>query len=140
MEKYQSLPTYRKTFIKKSAISAAGFYIISSHVISGLGHTPPSDRLNIAGVGVGGKGRPNLNAIKSENIVALCDVDWKFSKGCFEDFPRAKKYWDWREMMEEMGDDIDAVMVATADHTHATVAAHALTQQFTNIGPQDRLR
>jgi hypothetical protein len=126
MEKSKS--TDRRTFIKQGALSAAGFYIVPSHVISGLGHTPPSDKLNIAGVGVGGKGRPNLNAMKSENIVALCDVDWEFSKGCFEDFPDARRYWDWRVMMEEMGDDIDAVMVATADHTHATVAAHALTQ------------
>ncbi|MEX2592950.1 MAG: Gfo/Idh/MocA family oxidoreductase [Anditalea sp.] len=129
MEKSQYSPTGRRTFIKQSAISAAGFYIVPSHVISGLGHTPPSDKLNIAGVGVGGKGRPNLNAMKNENIVALCDVDWEFSKGCFEDFPRAKKYWDWRVMMDEMGNDIDAVMVATADHTHAAIAANAITQE-----------
>jgi predicted dehydrogenase len=59
--------------------------------------------------------------------VALCDVDWATAKGCFGDFPNAKKFWDWREMLDVMGKDIDAVMVATADHTHAAIAAHSLT-------------
>lgn len=118
----------RRNFIKNSALGVAGFYIVPSHVVSGLGHTPPSDKLNIAGVGIGGKGRPNLKAMKSENIVALCDVDWEYSKGVFDDFPKAKRFWDWRVMMDEMGKDIDAIMVATPDHTHAQIAAHALTQ------------
>lgn len=116
----------RRTFIKQSVLGAAGFYIVPSHVVSGLGHTVPSDKLNIAGVGIGGKGRPNLNAMKTENIVALCDIDWNYSKPVFETFPKAKKYYDWRVMMEEMGKDIDAVMVATPDHTHAGIAAQAL--------------
>jgi predicted dehydrogenase len=120
-------PQDRRHFIKQSSLGAAGFFIVPSHVISGLGHIPPSDKLNIAGVGVGGKGRPNLNAMKSENIVALCDVDWATAERCFDDFPKARKFWDWREMLDVMGKDIDAVMVATADHTHAAIAAHSLT-------------
>lgn len=123
----KSNPQNRRDFIKQSSLGAAGFFIVPSHVVSGLGHIPPSDKLNIAGVGVGGKGRPNLNAMKSENIVALCDVDWATAKRCFDDFPKARKFWDWREMLDVMGKDIDAVMVATADHTHAAVASHALT-------------
>ncbi|WP_163379246.1 Gfo/Idh/MocA family protein [Cyclobacterium sp. SYSU L10401] len=116
----------RRSFLKKSVTGAAGFYIVPSHVVSGLGHVTPSDKLNIAGVGVGGKGRPNLNAMKSENIVALCDVDWEFAKPCFEDFPEAKRFEDWREMFDTMGKDIDALMIATPDHTHALIAATAL--------------
>ncbi|EON77429.1 Myo-inositol 2-dehydrogenase [Lunatimonas lonarensis] len=123
----QKLRDQRRNFLKKSSSTLASFYIVPSHVVSGLGHTPPSDKLNIAGVGVGGKGRPNLNAMKSENIVALCDVDWNTAEGCFSDFPNARKYKDWRRMLDEMGKDIDAVMVATADHTHAAIAAHAMT-------------
>ena len=56
----------------------------------------------------------------TENIIGLCDVDWKYSDLCFKDFPKAKKYWDWRNMFDEMGNSIDGVMVATADHTHAS--------------------
>ncbi len=117
----------RRGFLKSSIKAGLGIYIVPSHVVSGLGHTPPSDKLNIAGIGVGGKGRPNLRAMNSENIVALCDVDWKTSKGCFEEFPKAKRYKDWRVLFDEMHSDIDAVMIATADHTHASIAAHAMT-------------
>ena len=116
----------RRDFIKKSALASLGFTILPSHVISGLGYKAPSDKLNIAGVGIGGKGHPNLVGMSSENIVALCDVDWKYADPCFKEFPNAKKYWDWRRMFDEMKDSIDAVMVATADHTHALVAANAL--------------
>jgi hypothetical protein len=63
----------------------------------------------------------------SENIVALCDVDWKYAQACFDDYPNAKKYWDWRKMFDEMRDSIDAVIIATSDHTHAIIAAHAMT-------------
>jgi hypothetical protein len=117
----------RRRFLGTAAAATAGFTIVPSHVVSGLGHIAPSDKLNIAGVGVGGMGRTNLRNLKSQNIVALCDVDWKYAKKTFDDYPDAKKFWDWRKMYDEMGKDIDAVVVATADHTHALVAAHAMT-------------
>jgi predicted dehydrogenase len=118
----------RKDFLRKTATLAAGFTILPSYVVSGLGHRMPSDKLNIAGVGVGGRGLGVLRAMEqSENIVALCDVDWRYSKRAFDHFSGAKKFWDWRVMLDEMGDDIDAVMVATSDHTHAAIAAHAMT-------------
>lgn len=116
----------RRKFIGHAAVTAAGFTILPSTVISGLGHKAPSDKLNIAGVGVGGRGFAVLRAMESENVVALCDVDWKYSQKCFEYFSDAGRYWDWRVMFDEMMDDIDAVVVATADHTHAAVAAHAM--------------
>jgi hypothetical protein len=73
-------------------------------------------------------GHANLNAVKAtENVVALCDVDWDYAKGVFSEYPDAKKYWDWRKMLDEKGKDIDAVIVATADHTHAIIAATAMT-------------
>ena len=117
----------RRDFIRKSAFASAALTILPSHVISGLGHTAPSDKLNIAGVGIGGKGHPNLLGMATENIVGLCDVDRKYADPCFKEFPKAKQYSDWRKMFEEMKDSIDAVMVATADHTHAIIAAAALT-------------
>ncbi|MDZ7717984.1 MAG: Gfo/Idh/MocA family oxidoreductase [Balneolaceae bacterium] len=118
----------RRDFLGKSAAFAAGFSVLPSKVVSGLGHRAPSDKLNIAGVGVGGRGAAVLRAMKeTENIVALCDVDWRYSQSTFDEYPDAAKYWDWRVMFDEMGDDIDAVVVATSDHSHATIAAHAMT-------------
>lgn len=127
MKKNEKTNIARRDFLGKTAIAAAGFTIVPSFVVSGLGHKAPSDKLNIAGIGVGGKGFANLKDLKSENIVALCDVDWKYANNAFEYFPKAKKYKDWREMYDEIGDSFDAVMVATADHTHAIIAAHAIT-------------
>jgi len=118
---------HRRDFLKTTVGAAAAITIIPSHVMGrALGHVAPSDKLNIAGVGIGGKGRVNLKAMSTENIVALCDVDWKYAQECFDNYPAAKRYWDWRIMLEEMADDIDAVMIATADHSHAAIAATAI--------------
>lgn len=119
--------TTRRNFIKKSAIAAAGLYVFPSKVISGLGYKAPSDKLNIVGVGIGGKGHPNLVGMNTENIIGLADVDWKYAANCFNDFPKAKRYKDWRKMFDELGKDIDGVMISTPDHTHAIIAANAIT-------------
>ncbi|MBX2843000.1 MAG: Gfo/Idh/MocA family oxidoreductase, partial [Flammeovirgaceae bacterium] len=117
----------RRTFIGSSVTAAAGITILPSNVIAGLGYKAPSDKLNIAGIGIGGKGSYNLRQLESENIVALCDVDWNYSAKVFEKYPKAKKFKDWRKMFDQVGSEFDAVMVATADHTHAIVASHAMT-------------
>ena len=111
--------------VSATAAGAAGlFTIVPSYAVSGLGQVAPSDKLNIAGIGVGngGKGRVNLNNMKSENIVALCDIDWDYAKSTFELYPDAKRYVDFRKMLDEMGKSIDAVVIATPDHTHAVCA------------------
>ncbi|MDD4193623.1 MAG: Gfo/Idh/MocA family oxidoreductase, partial [Mangrovibacterium sp.] len=117
----------RRSFLGTTAAAAAGITILPSNVIAGLGHKAPSDKLNIVGVGVGGMGFANLKNLASENIIGLCDVDWKYAARVFEHFPQAKKYKDWREMYDELGKSFDAVVIATADHTHAITAAHAIT-------------
>ncbi len=117
----------RRNFIKKAGIISAGITILPSKVISKPGRKAPSDRLNIAGIGIGGKGHVNLKGMSTENIIALCDVDWKYAANCFNEFPNAKRYRDWRKMFEELGDSIDGVMVATADHSHAGIAATAIS-------------
>ena len=115
----------RRDFIKYSSVGAAAFMVVPNTVLGKrFGHVAPSDRLNIAGVGVGGMGRRNLS---TENIVALCDVDWHYAAKTFADYPKAKVFKDWRVMLDEMRDSIDAVLVATPDHSHAVVAAHAMT-------------
>lgn len=117
----------RRDFLKKSSAIIAGLTIVPSHTIAGLGHKAPSDKLNIAGIGIGGKGHVNIKAMDTENIVALCDVDWGYSKKVFDEYPNAKKFYDWREMLDQMDKSIDAVMIATADHSHAAIAAHSIT-------------
>ncbi|MDR2967998.1 MAG: Gfo/Idh/MocA family oxidoreductase [Tannerellaceae bacterium] len=118
----------RRSFLQKGTAAAAAFTIAPSTILGkSHGYTAPTDKLNIAGIGIGGMGNANLRNMATENIVALCDVDWKYSKPVFEKYPQAKKYWDYRKLYDEMGSSIDAVMVATADHTHAIITADAIT-------------
>src|SRR3984893_6337437 len=169
----------RRKFLTTAAVDAVSgaattgnaFTIVPRHVL-GRGFTPPSDTLNIAGVGVGGIGRANLIALASQNIVALCDVDWDYAGKAFEHldvdiqtlktrldnpdpqpvpgipqvefdrvkaqksldgmirlktehWPKAKHYQDYRVMLERQK-DIDAVVVATADHMHSPIALAAM--------------
>ncbi|GAB2779486.1 Gfo/Idh/MocA family oxidoreductase [Rhabdobacter roseus] len=119
----------RRNFIQAGAAAAVGsFFIVPRHVL-GKGYRAPSDKLNIAGVGVAGKGSSDVNNAwnkGTENMVALCDVDWNYAKGTFEKHPNAKKYKDFRRMFDEMGKDIDAVTVSTTDHQHAVIAMAAM--------------
>ena len=119
----------RRSFLQRSAAAAAAFSIVPGTILGkSHGYVAPSDKLNIAGVGIGGMGNANLkNMEKTDNIVALCDIDWKYAKPVFDRHPNAKKYWDYRKMLDEMGKSIDAVLVATADHTHAMITADAMT-------------
>ena len=117
----------RRKFVATSAAAAAGLTILPSGIISARGRTAPSDKLNIAGIGIGGMGHTNINNMKSQNIVALCDVDWSYSAGTFEDYPDAKKFKDYRVMFDKMADSIDAVVIATPDHTHAITAMAAMS-------------
>ncbi len=116
----------RRKFISSTAAVAAGITIVPRHVLGGVGYTAPSDALNIAGIGVGGMGAANLGNISGQNIVALADVDWKYAAGTFNKYPNAKKYKDYRRMFDEMSKDIDAVVIATPDHTHAITAADSM--------------
>src|SRR5210317_1483103 len=102
----------RRKFVTSAAATIAGATILPSNVIAGLGHKAPSDKLNIAGIGVGGKGYTNLRNMETENIVALCDVDWDYAgKNAFKRWYQAKQYKDYRVMFEQQS-DIDAVMIA----------------------------
>jgi len=116
----------RRQFIGTTAAAAAAFTIVPRHVLGGPGYTPPSDTLNIAGIGAGGKGRTDVRACaQTENIYALCDVDRQRAAELMKEFPKAKVYSDWRKMLEQEP-GIDAVIVTTPDHTHATIAMGAM--------------
>ncbi len=114
----------RRKFIGRAATVAA-FSIVPRHVLGGPNRKTPSEKLNIAGIGVGGMGAANLKALESENIVALCDVDHAFAAGTFKRYPNAKTYTDYREMLDKQK-DIDAVVIATPDHTHAVISMAAI--------------
>lgn len=89
-------------------------------------HPSPNEKLNLACIGVGGRGAANLDAVKGENIVALCDVDEKRAGGAFQRFPRAQKFRDFRRMLDQLDRQIDAVVVSTPDHTHAVASVQAM--------------
>ncbi len=117
----------RRQFIGTTAMAIGGLTIVPSKAVSGMGHIAPSDRLNVAGIGIGGMGRVDIEDIaKSENIVALCDVDWNNGvNNVFKLYPNAKRYKDYRVMLDTQK-DIDAVIVATPDHTHAIISMEAI--------------
>ena len=115
---------HRRRFLKSTATIAAGIQIVPRFVL-GQGQTPPSEKLNIAGIGVGGQGGGVLGEMKNENIVALCDVDWAKAWHTFQAFPKAEHFRDYRRMLEQRK-EIEAVMVATPDHMHAPITLAAL--------------
>ena len=105
--------------------AAATVSVLGRHVLGRPGGKAPSDTLNIACVGLGAMGADNLTACEGEKIVALCDVDWRGAVTTFQRYPKAKRYKDYRRMLDrEKG--IDAVIVATPDHTHAVITAAAM--------------
>lgn len=134
----------RRKFLKNTAIAGAGIFIVPRHVL-GRGFVAPSDKLNIAGIGVGGKGTSDLydfaylrtskkdvngksvrNRNERVNIVALCDVDDREAKTSRERFPKANYYKDFREMLRIEKNNIDAVSISTPDHTHAVATLAAM--------------
>lgn len=112
--------TTRRRFLEQAA-GATAVSVVARHVIAGSNQPPPSEKLNVAGIGVGGMGAGDLRQLESQNIVALCDVDHAYAAGTFKRYPRAKTYTDYRRMLDqEKG--IDSVVVATPDHTHAVIS------------------
>lgn len=110
-----------------SAATAAAFTIVPRHVLAGSGTTPPSEKLNIACIGIGGQGASDIQSVSTENIVALCDVDWGgHTAGTFKRFPDARKYKDFRVMLDKEDKNIDAVTVATPDNIHAVASMAAI--------------
>lgn len=119
---------HRRRFLKTGAMAAAGAMIVPRHVLGGPGYVAPSDKLNLAAIGAGGKGFSDIrNAFNDgkENVVALCDVDSKSASRAVELWPNATFYNDFRKMLEEQK-DIDAVTISTPDHTHAVAAMTAM--------------
>ena len=107
----------RREALKTAAALGAGFWIGGSQQAAADSRSP-NEKLNLAVIGVGGRGAANLGGVARENIVALCDVDDLRSGKAYEKFPQAKKYYDYRKMLDEMEGQIDGVVISTPDHTH----------------------
>lgn len=106
------------------AIPARGFGSVPS--LKKLGYKSPNEKLNIASIGAGGKAYSDIRGCASENIVALCDVDELRAARMFQQYPKVPKYKDFRKMLDEQNDSIDAVIVAIPDFMHATAAMWAM--------------
>lgn len=116
----------RRKFIRQAGTAGLSFMIIPRHVLGGTGYISPSDKLNIGVIGSGGKGESHVHsAHQSENVAALCDVDDSRAAGAYKLCPKAAKYRDFRVMLEKEK-SLDAVFIATPDHTHAVAAMAAM--------------
>src|SRR5882757_2677085 len=118
----------RRKFIRDSAVVAGSFFIVPRHVL-GRGFIAPSDKLNIAGIGVGGKGKSDLAEFAKSpkvNIVALCDVDDRQAVDSRKSFPNAKYYKDFREMLDKEKKNFDACSISTPDNLHAVATLAAM--------------
>ena len=120
--------TSRRDFLAATAATAFSFTIVPRHVLGGPGQTPPSERLNVAGIGCGGMGGGDIATITKlgANFVALCDVDETRAAGTFNAHPQARRYKDFREMLDKEAKNIDAVTVGTPDHIHAVASMAAI--------------
>jgi predicted dehydrogenase len=116
----------RREFLAGAA-GVVAFTVVPRHVLGGPRKVPPSEKLNIACIGIGGQGASDIDSVSSENIVALCDVDWgPHTAKTFEKFPNARKYKDFRKMLDAEDKNIDAVTVSTPDNIHAVAAMAAM--------------
>ena len=124
----------RRVFVRKSASAITGITILPSYLALGkadtLGNIPPSKRINLGCLGIGGRGKkviPQLCSDGAAKPVAFCDVDFnRADKEIMHAFPGARKFADFRVMFDQMGDDIDAVSVVTPDHVHFVQTIEAM--------------
>ncbi|MBD2699181.1 Gfo/Idh/MocA family oxidoreductase [Spirosoma sp. BT702] len=128
MQEKNASPNSRRDFLKTSSLAATSFFIVPRHVL-GKGFVAPSDKLNIAAIGAGGKGKSDLasfSASPNVNIVALCDVDDRQAVDSRTRFPKATYYKDFREMLSKENKNIDACSISTPDNTHAVATLAAM--------------
>ena len=120
-----SFQTNRRRFLQTTAVAGIGFWVAGG--VRGQESKSPNEQIAFASIGIGGKGSSDSrDAAKNGDIVAVCDIDDKTLGAAEERFPKAKKYYDFRKLLDEMGKSIDAVTVSTPDHCHAAAAVMAM--------------
>jgi len=115
----------RRDWLQAATISA-GLWAANSDLVRAQRSRSPNEKLNLAGIGVGGRGGADVRATATENFVALCDVDELRAGKTFERFPKAKRFKDFRRMLDQIHQQIDAVVVGTPDHVHAPAGVMAM--------------
>ena len=118
----------RRKFLRGTTASVVLFNILPGSILRGAERISANDKVNVAGIGVGSQGGGDIGAVAGEghNIVALCDVDDNYAAKTFAKYPDARKFKDYRVMLDKMGKDVDAVVIGTPDHTHAIIAMEAM--------------
>lgn len=116
----------RRAFLSSVLPAAAAVQIVPRHIIAASGQTPPSEKINVAIVGVGGRGWASVEGLRHENFTAFCEVDLVRGEQALRTFPNVPVYSDYRRMFDEREKEIDAVAVCTPDHTHAVISLEAI--------------
>jgi predicted dehydrogenase len=118
----------RRKFLRRAGVAASVFYLAPRYLLGAAQSGSANGKINVAGIGVGSQGGGDTDAVAGEgqNIVALCDVDSKYAAKTFGRYPKAKQFKDYRVMLDQMGKQIDAVVIGTPDHTHAVIAMEAM--------------
>jgi len=116
----------RRQFIGRTGAALAAVTVVPAHVLGGPGRIGPNEKIDLAFIGIGGRGGASLGGLKGENIVALCDVDTRRAGKAFKSHPKAKHFTDFRKMLDAVDKEIDGVAVSTPDHTHAVACLDAM--------------
>ncbi len=118
----------RRQFIYRTGVGVAAFNLLPSSLVRGAERRSANDKLNVAGIGIGSRGGNDVDEVAGlgENLVALCDVDEKYAAPEFAKYPKARRFTDFRVMLDKMGAGVDAVIIGTPDHNHAQIAMEAM--------------
>jgi predicted dehydrogenase len=128
MNQPKSTQINRRRFLCATSASVAAFHLLPGTALHGAEGLGANDKLNVAGIGIGGQGGSDIDAVAGEghNLVALCDVDDNYAAKKFAQYPKAQRFKDYRVMLDKMGKEIDAVVIGTPDHSHAIIAMEAM--------------
>jgi predicted dehydrogenase len=128
MNPSKSLELNRRQFLRNTAAGVALFQLLPGRALQGAPALAANEKVNVAGIGIGSQGGGDVDAVAGEghNIVALCDVDANYAAKKFAQYPKARPFKDFRVMLDQMGSEIDAVVIGTPDHAHAVIAMEAM--------------
>ena len=128
MNGHKSNPINRRQFLYGAGVGVALFNILPGSLLRGAELRSPNEKLNVAGIGIGSRGGADVDEVAGlgHNVVALCDVDENYAAKEFAKYPNAKRFTDYRVMLDKLGQGIDGVIIGTPDHTHAVIAMEAM--------------
>jgi predicted dehydrogenase len=128
MKRFNSHRITRRRFLHGTGTSLALFHLIPKSLARGVERLSANEKVNVAGIGIGSQGSADVNEMArlGHNIVALCDVDENYASKGFAKYPNARRFTDYRVMLDKLRGAVDAVVIGTPDHTHAVTAMEAM--------------